>query len=131
MSFTRYSVGEDGEETSKTVTRTLFQRSNAYPQKKVLTFNRYSDDFAFSVFYGDLDFLSPEEKRWALTGVMAARQLSSPAPVASFLISAAIFVVYVKETSCQWLAVVTGNETVAVVVNQGPRDKLTLEYERK
>ena len=63
VSFTRHSIGDDGEEVAKTVTRTLFQRSNAYPQKKVLTFNRYSNDFAFSVFYGELDFLSEEEKR--------------------------------------------------------------------
>ncbi len=69
VSFTRVSSteaaeGEEPEEVTKVVKRTLFHRSNGYPQKKVLTFNRYSEDFSFQVFYGDLDFLSPDEKRW-------------------------------------------------------------------
>lgn len=54
---------EEGEEVVKVVKKTLFQRSNSYPQKKVLTFNRYSNDFPFSVYYSHLDFLSEEEKR--------------------------------------------------------------------
>ena len=63
VSFTRETRTEDGETLTKTVKRTLFQRGNSYPQKKVLTFNRYSDDFPFQVFYGDLEFLSAEELR--------------------------------------------------------------------
>lgn len=55
---------EEAEETVKVVKKTLFQRSNSYPQKKVLTFNRYSDDFPFSVYYSHLSFLSEEEKRY-------------------------------------------------------------------
>ena len=58
--------GEEGEEEEeevvKVVKKTLFQRSNAYPQKKVLTFNRYSKDFPFSVYYSHLGFLSHDEK---------------------------------------------------------------------
>ncbi len=64
MSSTEAAEGEEPEEVTKVVKRTLFHRSNGYPQKKVLTFNRYSEDFSFQVFYGDLDFLSPDEKRW-------------------------------------------------------------------
>ena len=60
----------DGEgekkEKVKVVKKTLFQRSNLYPQKKVLTFNRYSDDFTFSVYYSHLAFLNEEEKMYAL-----------------------------------------------------------------
>ena len=56
-------VEEEEEEVIKTVKRTLFQRSNPFPAKKVLTFNRHSTDFSFQIFYGDLDFLSSEEKR--------------------------------------------------------------------
>ena len=72
VSFTRVSTieGEEGEEpteVTKVVKRTLFHRSNSYPQKKVLTFNRYSEDFSFQMFYGDLDFLSEEEKRLNLS----------------------------------------------------------------
>ena len=61
--------GEEGEgerdEVVKVVKKTLFQRSNPYPQKKVLTFNRYSNDFSFSVYYSYLNFLSEEEKMLA------------------------------------------------------------------
>ena len=56
--------GEEGEEVVKVVKKTLFQRSNAYPQKKVLTFNRYSKDFPFSVYYSHLGFLSDDEKTY-------------------------------------------------------------------
>ena len=64
VSFSRVTRSEDGvDEVTKTVKRTLFQRGNGYPQKKVLTFNRYSEDFPFQVFYGELDFLSREELR--------------------------------------------------------------------
>ena len=62
--------GGDGEgekeEKVKVVKKTLFQRSNLYPQKKVLTFNRYSDDFTFSVYYSHLGFLNEEEKMYAI-----------------------------------------------------------------
>lgn len=52
------------EEVVKTVKRTLFQRSNPYPTKKVLTFNRHTEDFSFQVLYGDLQFMSEAEKRY-------------------------------------------------------------------
>ena len=60
-------VGEEGEEEEevvKVVKKTLFQRGNSYPQKKVLTFNRYSNDFPFSVYYSHLGFLSEEERMY-------------------------------------------------------------------
>ncbi|XP_053697682.1 hypoxia up-regulated protein 1 [Sabethes cyaneus] len=44
------------------VRRTLFGAMNAYPQKKVITFNKHTDDFDFSVDYADLEsVLSKEE----------------------------------------------------------------------
>ena len=62
MSFQRTVFGEDGEEDKvKTVKRTLFGRSNPYPQKKVMTFNRHTDDFTFSAGYNDLETLLNEE----------------------------------------------------------------------
>ncbi|XP_054166732.1 hypoxia up-regulated protein 1-like [Oppia nitens] len=42
---------EDGG-SRKSLSRTLFARNNAYPQKKVLTFNKHTKDFGFSVNYG-------------------------------------------------------------------------------
>lgn len=45
---------------AKTLSRTLFGRNNPYPQKKVLTFNKHTDDFDFNVNYGDTSFTSEE-----------------------------------------------------------------------
>lgn len=55
--------GKEAEKVEKVMRRTLFQRSNPFPSKKVLTFSRNNDDFSFDVFYSSLDFLSPEERR--------------------------------------------------------------------
>ncbi|XP_058823794.1 hypoxia up-regulated protein 1 [Topomyia yanbarensis] len=52
--------GESG--ATKQVRRTLFGAMNAYPQKKVISFNKHTDDFEFSVDYAELDsVLSKEE----------------------------------------------------------------------
>lgn len=54
---------EDGIKTLKHNKRILFQRMAPYPQRKVITFNRYTDDFAFDINYGDLSFLSQDDIR--------------------------------------------------------------------
>ena len=52
---------DDGSEAeTKTVKRTLFARNNPYPQKKVMTFNKHTDDFTFYVNHAEMDFLSEE-----------------------------------------------------------------------
>lgn len=65
----------------KTVKRTLFGLMNPYPQKKIITFNKHTDDFSFVANYADLDYLSAEEVRYVggqnlseykLTGVAEA-----------------------------------------------------------
>lgn len=56
VEFTR-SVEEDGVKNIKHNKRVLFQRMSPYPQRKVITFNRYTDDFEFFVNYGDMGFL--------------------------------------------------------------------------
>ncbi|XP_017493042.1 PREDICTED: hypoxia up-regulated protein 1 [Rhagoletis zephyria] len=43
------------------VKRVLFGHMNSYPQKKVITFNKHTEDFDFHVHYGDLSHLSAEE----------------------------------------------------------------------
>ncbi|XP_053951113.1 hypoxia up-regulated protein 1 [Anastrepha ludens] len=43
------------------VKRVLFGQMNSYPQKKVITFNKHTEDFNFDVHYGDLSHLSAEE----------------------------------------------------------------------
>lgn len=65
----------------KQVKRTLFGLMNPYPQKKIITFNKYTDDFSFNVNYADLDYLDSDERKnigilnlteVSLTGVRAA-----------------------------------------------------------
>lgn len=52
---------EGSSGATKLVKRNLFTAMNAYPQKKVITFNKNSDDFDFHVNYADLDHLHPDE----------------------------------------------------------------------
>ncbi|XP_041742313.1 hypoxia up-regulated protein 1 isoform X1 [Coregonus clupeaformis] len=61
VEFTREMEEEDGSRSLKHNKRILFQRMAPYPQRKVITFNRYTDDFAFYINYGDLSFLGQED----------------------------------------------------------------------
>ncbi|XP_043996996.1 hypoxia up-regulated protein 1 isoform X4 [Gambusia affinis] len=61
VEFNREVEEEEGIKTLKHNKRILFQRMAPYPQRKVITFNRYTDDFAFNINYGDLSFLSQED----------------------------------------------------------------------
>uniref|UniRef100_A0A8D2ZS95 Hypoxia up-regulated protein 1 n=1 Tax=Scophthalmus maximus TaxID=52904 RepID=A0A8D2ZS95_SCOMX len=60
VEFTR-DAEEDGLKSLKRNRRILFQRMAPYPQRKVITFNRYNDDFSFDINYGDLSFLSQHD----------------------------------------------------------------------
>lgn len=62
MEFTR-EMEEDGSRSLKHKRRILFQRMTSYPMRKVITFNCYTDDFAFHINYGDLSFLGQEDLR--------------------------------------------------------------------
>uniref|UniRef100_A0A8D0GE94 Hypoxia up-regulated protein 1 n=1 Tax=Sphenodon punctatus TaxID=8508 RepID=A0A8D0GE94_SPHPU len=62
VEFTR-EVEEEKSKSLKHNKRILFQRTAPYPQRKVITFNRYTDDFEFYVNYGDLGFLNPDNLR--------------------------------------------------------------------
>ncbi|NXD17338.1 HYOU1 protein, partial [Nothocercus nigrocapillus] len=63
VEFTREVEEEDKSKSLKHNKRILFQRMAPYPQRKVITFNRYTDDFEFYVNYGDLSFLSRDDMR--------------------------------------------------------------------
>uniref|UniRef100_A0A8C6YTV6 Hypoxia up-regulated protein 1 n=1 Tax=Nothoprocta perdicaria TaxID=30464 RepID=A0A8C6YTV6_NOTPE len=63
VEFTREVEEEDKSKSLKHNKRILFQRMAPYPQRKVITFNRYTDDFEFYVNYGDLSFLNQEDMR--------------------------------------------------------------------
>ncbi|XP_013992641.2 hypoxia up-regulated protein 1 isoform X3 [Salmo salar] len=60
VEFTR-EMEEDGSRSLKHKRRILFQRMTSYPMRKVITFNCYTDDFAFHINYGDLSFLGQED----------------------------------------------------------------------
>lgn len=74
MEFTR-ETEEEGIKTLKHNKRILFQRMAPYPQRKVITFNRYSDDFDFYINYGDLSFLSQEDLRLVSRDVITSTVL--------------------------------------------------------
>uniref|UniRef100_A0A672LKT9 Hypoxia up-regulated protein 1 n=1 Tax=Sinocyclocheilus grahami TaxID=75366 RepID=A0A672LKT9_SINGR len=61
VEFSRETEEEDGIKTMKHNKRILFQRMAPYPQRKVITFNRYMDDFVFYINYGDLSFLGEQD----------------------------------------------------------------------
>uniref|UniRef100_A0A671N5W3 Hypoxia up-regulated protein 1 n=1 Tax=Sinocyclocheilus anshuiensis TaxID=1608454 RepID=A0A671N5W3_9TELE len=61
VEFSRETEEEDGIKTMKHNKRILFQRMAPYPQRKVITFNRYMDDFVFYINYGDLSFLNEQD----------------------------------------------------------------------
>lgn len=62
VDFTR-ETEEEGIKSVKHNKRILFDRMAPYPQRKVITFNRYNTDFAFDINYGDLSFLTKDDIR--------------------------------------------------------------------
>ncbi|XP_070621830.1 hypoxia up-regulated protein 1 isoform X2 [Erythrolamprus reginae] len=63
VEFTREVEEADESRSLKHNRRILFQRMAPYPQRKVITFNRYTDDFEFQVNYADMGFLSKRDLR--------------------------------------------------------------------
>ena len=49
----------------KLVNKELYYRNNGIPQKKAMTYTKFTDDFHFNVSYGNLDHLSEQQTRWA------------------------------------------------------------------
>ncbi|XP_020290285.1 hypoxia up-regulated protein 1 isoform X1 [Pseudomyrmex gracilis] len=45
----------------KQVRKTLFNKMNPFPQKKIITFNKCTEDFEFNVNYSELDYLPRRE----------------------------------------------------------------------
>ncbi len=63
VQFERHTELTNENSEQKLIDRTLFNRNNLYPNRKVMTFNRHTDDFSFNVHYGDLTYLSNTDKR--------------------------------------------------------------------
>lgn len=45
----------------KQVKKSLFSKMNPYPQKKIITFNKYTENFQFHINYAELDYLPANE----------------------------------------------------------------------
>ncbi|CAF1187477.1 unnamed protein product [Rotaria sordida] len=54
---------QNEESEQKMLDRTLFNRYNLYPNRKLITFNKHLDDFSFDIYYGNLTYLSSIDKR--------------------------------------------------------------------
>lgn len=63
VQFERRTEPTTDNAESKLADLTLIPRNNLYPSRKVMTFNRHTDDFSFDVHYGDLSYLSATDRR--------------------------------------------------------------------
>ena len=62
VTFSRRKTVDDwGLEGEKVVKRALFGVMNNYPQKKIMTFNKFTEDFNFAVNLNNLDHLEKSE----------------------------------------------------------------------
>lgn len=53
---------QNEQSNEKFMDKTLFHRLTTYPSRKLITFNRHFDDFSFDVRYGNLSYLSLNDK---------------------------------------------------------------------
>jgi len=63
VQFERHADPTQSQIEQKLIDLTLFGRANLYPNRKVMTFNRHTDNFNFTVHYGDVSFLSETDKK--------------------------------------------------------------------
>ena len=103
--FERAVAPEDAKdgETTKQIKRTLFQKMNPYPQKKAITFNRFSDDFKFTVWIGDKLAATAD-----LSGVKEAHEKYSDAEPKGVKVSHVDVIIFI-DNLCQKLINVNFN----------------------
>lgn len=63
VNFERHFEDDEGKPSKKTVNKALFAKMNPYPQKKIMTFNKFQDDFQFHANLNNLDHLEKDEIR--------------------------------------------------------------------
>ena len=63
VQFERHADPNQNQAEQKLIDLALFSRNNLFPNRKVMTFNRHTDNFNFTVHYGDVSFLSETDKR--------------------------------------------------------------------
>ena len=63
VNFERNYEDDDGKPATKTVNKALFGKMNPFPQKKIMTFNKFKDDFDFHANLNNLEHLDTSEIR--------------------------------------------------------------------
>ena len=64
VNFERHFEDDDGKPAKKTVNKALFAKMNPFPQKKIMTFNKFQDDFEFHANINNLEYLDVKEARY-------------------------------------------------------------------
>ena len=64
VNFERHFEDDDGNPAKKTVNKALFAKMNPFPQKKIMTFNKFQDDFEFHANINNLEYLDEKEARY-------------------------------------------------------------------
>ena len=57
VNFERFAGEGEIRDPKNLVKRVLFDRANAFPQKKVMTFAKHNYNFDFDVAYGEMAYL--------------------------------------------------------------------------
>ena len=65
LSYPR-AASEDGDDEGN-VSRALFKRAARYPETKIFSFNKLTQDFDFQIDYGDLSFLPPAQLEYVVS----------------------------------------------------------------
>ena len=68
VNFERHFEDDEGKPAKKTVNKALFAKMNPFPQKKIMTFNKFQDDFEFNANLNNLEYLEPHEARYVNIG---------------------------------------------------------------
>merc|ERR1711902_194384 len=64
VNFERHFEDDEGKPAKKTVNKALFAKMNPFPQKKIMTFNKFQDDFDFHANINNLEYLDENEARY-------------------------------------------------------------------
>ena len=63
VEFERKYEDDAGQAATRTVKKNLYPPMNAFPQKKIMTFNKFTENFDFDVYYNQLDYLGQTESQ--------------------------------------------------------------------
>ena len=75
VNFERHFEDDDGKPAKKTVNKALFAKMNPFPQKKIMTFNKFQDDFEFHANINNLEYLDEKEARYGYSIAITTRPI--------------------------------------------------------